>query len=236
MSAFDNGFYKISQFLYENPYVKHVDFACREKYDPLTAKMKGIAHYRFNVMEKIGNALITPLAKTGEHAKRSSSPKAWIALGVIAGIPASLGALLKRIGEALNRKNALRKQAIQQIEQMQEKHFFLLFDEAGEGFGHINQSMKLNDKIGEFVNQDTTKKLDVKNLVENYKNALRSNKNIDLCEKEIDQFFILNPELGEEIKKFAKDFITFVNKSENPFSETPEMKKYKAILAEMDKK
>lgn len=237
MHAFERS-NKISSFLYENNYVKYFDFACGGEYDKVTDKMKGVAHYRFNVAEKIGNALLTPLVKAGEYSEFSSFERTWIVLGVIAAIPAALGVLLKKIGETFNSKNFLRQQAIQKIEQMKGKQQQL---DAVHIMGEesSNQSKKANElpgKIDKYVNNDLDKKAEIVTLFNEYKDALQNNTKIEGYEKEIDKFFKLNPELGEESKKFAKEAVNLLKKTENSFLGTPEMKDYEAILNELDKK
>lgn len=231
----DAGFDKIARFLYNHKAVRHVDFVCQEEYDSVTGKMRGVAHYRFNVLEKAGNILITPLVKTRENALHTEFPRTWIVIGMAATIPASLGILLKKIGEALNPKSALRKEAIQNIDDMKVKNFSIPIKNVGLVFDQVTKAKNLDELLKEFTNNDHEKINEFMIIFNNYKNALRDNKDIEGNEKKINEFFILKPELAKEINKLALEDNELLKKAKNPFAETPEMLRYKAILDEMDR-
>jgi len=223
---------KISDVLFENKYVQYTEFSCRDKFDIAGGGMVGNSHYKFNFAEKIGNALIAPLSHAGKRATHIIYPsRKWFYLGLLASIPAALGIILKKIGESANPNSARRYKAIEQIEELKSNRFSYVL----KGLDNVNDTYKLQRELKEKVkehNYDNEKIKKMNEIFKNYVHALKTNKNTTEHEESIDTNF---PEINQNLKDLASLQIEMVKRLEDPFGETEPMKKYRGILAEMDK-
>lgn len=206
--------------LADSKYVKYNDFRCQDIIE-MDGRLDGVAHYRFNSAERIGNALL--------------KQKSWALLGSI-----GFGILFHKIGSLFNKQAKLREEALTYYKQIVETKL-PPFIERNENV--LQESLEAGNRYHDRLERfGKTHDVEPFNDIDRaYEQAVKQKGDLKDLQQQVRDFFKDEPAIADAYfeainKKALADDLTakLLNPLETLENQIPEIKLYKDILDQLD--